>query len=85
MKNIAKISRFGEYQGYSEATYDSHVRRSDYLTLSDGTKLAYDVLLPTRKGVLTDDPLPVLFMYTTYLKAVPQRQPHPHHGYLRRR
>jgi len=71
MKNTAgKVSRFGEYRGYSEATYEGHTRRSDYLTLVDGTKLAYDVLLPTRKGVPAEEPLPVLLMHTTYLRAM---------------
>ena len=56
-----KVSRFGEYQGYSEGVYDGYVRRSDYLTLADGTKLAYDVLLPTKDRVPADEPLPVLF------------------------
>ncbi len=65
-----KVSRFGEYRGYSEAIYDGHVRRSDYLTLSDGTKLAYDVLLPTKGGVPADEPLPVLFTHTPYLRVI---------------
>lgn len=71
MKNTTgKVSRFGEYQGYSEPTYDGYVRRSNYLTLSEGTKQAYDVLLPTRKGILAQEPLPALLMHTTYLRAM---------------
>jgi len=65
-----KVSRFGEYRGYSEAIYDGYVRRSDYLTLSDGTKLAYDVLLPTKDGVPADEPLPALFKFTPYLRTM---------------
>ncbi|MGD9144589.1 MAG: CocE/NonD family hydrolase [Anaerolineae bacterium] len=68
MKN--KVSKFGEYEGYSQARFDGYARRSDYLTLSDGTKLAYDVLLPTRKVTVTDESLPVLLMHTTYLRAM---------------
>jgi uncharacterized protein len=60
------ISIFGKYQGYSEAVYDGTKRTSDYLTLSDGTRLAYDVILPTQKGVPAGKPLPVLFKYTPY-------------------
>ncbi len=45
-----KISRFGQYQGYSEAVYDGNERRSEYLKLSNGTRLAYDLILPTKKG-----------------------------------
>ncbi len=64
-----KVSRFGEYQGYSEAVYDGNERRSDYMTLSNGTRLAYDLYLPTKKGVPADKPLPVLFKYTPYLRT----------------
>ncbi len=64
------VSRFGEYQGYSEAVYDGTERRSDYLTLSDGTRLAYDLILPTKEGVPAEEPLPVLFGYTIYLRTI---------------
>jgi len=60
------ISEFGKYQGYSEATYDGTQRTSDYLTLSDGTRLAYDLIIPTQKGVPANKSLPVLFKYTPY-------------------
>lgn len=64
-----KVSEFGKYQGYSEAIFDGNKRISDYLTLSNGTKLAYDIYLPTKKGVPADKPLPVLFKYTPYTRA----------------
>jgi putative CocE/NonD family hydrolase len=67
---MSKRSGFGRYEGYSEARFDGYRRSSDYLALSDGTKLAYDVLLPTRKGALAGEPLPVLLMHTTYLRAM---------------
>jgi putative CocE/NonD family hydrolase len=62
----AKISSFGKYQGYSEAVYDGYQRRSEYLTLSNGTRLAYDLIFPTKKGVPAKGPLPTLFKYTPY-------------------
>src|SRR5512135_3197018 len=65
----AKISEFGKYQGYSKAVYDGSQRTSAYLTLSDGTQLAYDVIIPARKGVADDTPLPTLFKYTPYGRA----------------
>jgi putative CocE/NonD family hydrolase len=65
----AKVSEFGKYKGYSEAIYDGNKRISDYLTLSSGTRLAYDLILPTQKGVPASKPLPVLFKYTPYLRA----------------
>lgn len=64
-----KISRFGKYQGYSEAVYDGNERRSEYLKLSNGTRLAYDLYLPTKKGVPASKRLPVLFKYTPYTRA----------------
>ena len=63
------ISSFGKYQGYSEPVYDGSKRTSDYLRLSDGTRLAYDLILPTKDGVVADQPLPTLFKYTPYDRA----------------
>ena len=64
-----RISEFGKYQGYSQELYDGSKRTSDFLTLSDGTRLAYDLRLPTKYGVIADEPLPVLFKYTPYNRA----------------
>jgi len=64
-----KISELGQYQGYSEKIYDGHIRRSEYLTLADGTRLAYDLILPTKDDIPTSEPLPVLFKYTPYLRT----------------
>ncbi|NWF91356.1 MAG: CocE/NonD family hydrolase [Syntrophaceae bacterium] len=64
-----KVSEFGKYSGYSEAVYDGNQRISDYLTLSNGTRLAYDLIVPTQKGVPANKPLPVLFKYTPYLRT----------------
>jgi hypothetical protein len=64
-----KVSEFGKYQGYSEKVYDGTKRVSEYLTLSDGTRLAYDLFLPTKKGVPAGGRLPVLFKYTPYLRT----------------
>jgi putative CocE/NonD family hydrolase len=63
------ISEFGKYQGYSKKVYDGSKRTSDYLTLSDGTRLAYDLFLPTKAGAVADEPLPALFKYTPYNRA----------------
>ena len=60
------ISTFGQYRGYSKELYNGERRSSDYLTLSDGTRLAYDLIVPTRNDVPADKPLPVLFKYTAY-------------------
>ena len=65
----ARVSEFGKYQGFSEAIYNGNKRISDYLMLSNGTRLAYDLILPTKSGVPADKPLPVLFKYTPYGRA----------------
>ena len=65
----SKVSEFGKYKGYSEEIYNGNKRISNYLTLSDGRKLAYDLILPTKKGVSASGPLPVLFKYTPYLRT----------------
>ena len=49
--------------------FDGSVRTSDYLQIADGTRLAYDLVLPTRHGVPASSPLPVLFKYTPYGRA----------------
>jgi uncharacterized protein len=66
---LQKVSEFGKYQGYSEPVYDGSKRTSDYLKLSDGTRLAYDLILPTKDGTVADKPLPTLFKYTPYDRA----------------
>jgi putative CocE/NonD family hydrolase len=68
-KRNQMISKFGQYQGYSQAVYDSSQRTSDYLTLSDGTRLAYDLIIPAKKSIPAGRPLPVLFKYTPYGRA----------------
>jgi putative CocE/NonD family hydrolase len=64
-----KVSAFGKYEGYSEALYDDARRTSDYLMLSNGTRLAYDLMLPMKKGTPAEGRLPVLFKYTPYLRT----------------
>ncbi len=65
----AKISEFGKYRGYSAEIYDGAQRTSDFLALSDGTRLAYDLFLPAKKGIPASHPLPTLFLYTPYNRA----------------
>src|SRR5579859_4877729 len=64
-----KVSEFGKYNGYTTQAYDGYKRTSDFLTLSTGTRLAYDVYVPTDKGVAATAALPTLFKYTPYGRA----------------
>jgi uncharacterized protein len=63
------ISKFGQYQGYTQKVYDGYKRSSDYMSLANETRLAYDLFLPTKKGIIAQQPLPVLFLYTPYLRV----------------
>jgi putative CocE/NonD family hydrolase len=64
-----KLSRFGEYQGYSAPVYDSWVRTSRYLTMRDGVRLAADIIRPAVAGRVEEKPLPALFTHTRYRRA----------------
>jgi putative CocE/NonD family hydrolase len=61
-----KVSEFGQYHGYTTEEYDGWRRTSEYLTMADGTRLAYDLILPTKDGVPANGPFPALFKYTPY-------------------
>lgn len=67
-----KVSRFGEYSGYSEEIYDSSVRTSQYLTMRDGTKIAIDILRPAKDGKVEEKPLPVVWTHTRYRRSYVQ-------------
>jgi len=65
---LAQTAGCGVYDRSLAGEYDGHLRRSGFLSLRDGTRLAYDLFLPTRDGVAASGPLPVLFKYTPYLR-----------------
>ncbi len=64
-----RVSRPGEYQGYSEMLYDGWVRTSQYVAVRDGTRLAVDIFRPTLKGAVVEDPLPVIWTHDRYHRA----------------
>jgi predicted acyl esterase len=61
-----KVSRPGDYRGYTEARFDGHQLSSQYVEVRDGTRLAVDVFLPTQAGKLAEGKLPVVWMHTPY-------------------
>ncbi|HJX27642.1 MAG TPA: CocE/NonD family hydrolase, partial [Thermoanaerobaculia bacterium] len=61
-----KVSSFGEYAGYSEPAYDGWSRSSRYVTVSDGTRIAVDVIRPTRAGKVATERLPVVWTHHRY-------------------
>jgi putative CocE/NonD family hydrolase len=69
-----RISRFGEYRGYSQPVYDGWKRSSFYIPARDGTRLAVDLFLPTREGRLASEPLPVIWTAHRYQRAVMEEE-----------
>jgi len=70
-----KVSKPGQYEGYSTETYDGVERTSFYIEMRDGVKLAADLYRPTKNGVVADEQLPVVWSHTPYNRrgrATPQ-------------
>ena len=68
-QTTGKVSRLGEYVGYSTPAYDGWARSSQYVKARDGTRLAVDIIRPTRNGVLHSMPLPVIWTHHRYVRA----------------
>jgi uncharacterized protein len=64
-----RVSRFGEYKGYSQPVYDGWERTSFYLPARDGTRLAMDLFRPTLGGKAATERLPVLWTAHRYRRA----------------
>jgi len=64
-----RVSKLGEYQGYSEPVYDGYERSSVYVPTRDGTRLAMDIYRPTKNGVVEEEPLPVIWTHHRYTRA----------------
>jgi putative CocE/NonD family hydrolase len=64
-----KVSEHGQYRGYSKPKYKEWIRRSQYITVRDGTKLAVDVYRPAQSGKPADGAFPVLWKLERYHRA----------------
>ena len=62
----SRVSKPGEYAGYSSKAYDGHQRTSFYVAVRDGTRLAVDLFRPTQQGRVATEKLPVVWMHTPY-------------------
>ena len=65
-----RVCEPGRYEGYSEPVYDGWQRSSVYVIVRDGTKIAVDILRPTRRGQLHSEALPVIWEHRRYQRAV---------------
>ncbi|NLX11554.1 MAG: CocE/NonD family hydrolase [Chloroflexi bacterium] len=64
-----RVSRPGEYAGYSEPQYTEWVRLSQYVPTRDGTRLAVDIYRPARDGQPVEEPLPLVWTHHRYHRA----------------
>jgi putative CocE/NonD family hydrolase len=62
-----KVSRPLEYHGYTFPEYSGYLKRSEYVVMSDGVKLAVDIFLPSEGP--PRDKFPLVFKYTPYSRA----------------
>lgn len=66
-KSTEKVSEPFRYSGYTEAAFGSYEKSSRYVEMSDGTKVAVDIYLPTEGP--QQETFPVIFQYTPYGRA----------------
>ena len=64
-----KISKFGQYEGYSKENYSGWKRISQYIPVRDGTLLAADIYRPTINDEVENKPLPLIWTHERYHRA----------------
>lgn len=64
-----RVSAFGRYAGYTEPVYDGWSRHAEYAPMLDGVLVAVEYFVPTSAGVEAGEPLPVILVYTRYLRS----------------
>jgi putative CocE/NonD family hydrolase len=64
-----RASKFGKYVGYSQPLYEEWIRTSRYIEMSDGVKLAMDIIRPAKDGKPVHEPMPVVWNYYRYHRA----------------
>lgn len=62
-------SSFGCYRGFSAPQFEEFERRSVYVPMRDGVRLAVDIYRPADGGAAVAAPLPVVFTYSRYWRA----------------
>jgi len=65
-----RISKPGEYKGYSDPLYQEYVKTSQYIPVRDGTKLAANFYRPAKDGKPVDTPHPVIWMLSPYYRDI---------------
>ncbi|CAN5289828.1 CocE/NonD family hydrolase [soil metagenome] len=70
---VEKISKVGQYQGYSDAEYKGYKYSSLYLTMRDSVMIATDVFLP--KGLEAGEKVPTILYVTRYTRSLRAKWP----------
>ena len=65
-----KVSRPGQYSGYSKKIFDGWARSSQYVTVRDATKIAVDIYRPALHGQVSTERYSVVFVRTQYRRAI---------------
>ncbi len=68
-----KVSKVGEYQGYTQPEYKGFKYNSLYLTMRDSVKIATDVFLP--KGLKDGEKVPTILYVTRYVRSLKAKWP----------
>jgi putative CocE/NonD family hydrolase len=66
---VTKVSKFGQYKGYTKEIYSDWVRISQYIPVRDGTLLASDIYHPAINGHPVSVPLPLIWTHERYHRA----------------
>jgi len=69
-----KVSKPGQYSGYSKDIYSGMVRISKYIYIR-GVNLAIDIYHPAKNGVPVNDPYPVILQVTHYKRGAVLSRP----------
>ncbi len=64
-----RVSKHGEYRGFSEPLYKEWARSSLYIDVRDGTRLAADIFRPARDGQPAEQAFPVLLTVDRYRRS----------------
>jgi uncharacterized protein len=66
---VEKISKPGQYQGYSAPIYKQCIRNSQYIPAYQGCRIAADIFRPAENGKASQTPWPAILIYTRYQRG----------------
>jgi len=64
--STVRVSKFGEYSGYSQERFSEWHTTSQYIEMADGIRLAIDIVRPAKDGHPVDETFPVILTLSRY-------------------